>query len=49
MQTPAGLALSRTDLGPGEVSLPAVVRKVAGQCQEFLPSWAKELAYEAAY
>jgi hypothetical protein len=31
-QTSAGLALSRTDLGPGEVSLCVVARNVVGWC-----------------
>jgi hypothetical protein len=47
-QTPGCLALSHIELGPGEVSLRAVARNVAGRCQELLPPHAKELAREAA-
>jgi hypothetical protein len=46
-QTPAGLVLSHTSVGPGEVCLHGR-QNVAGWCQEFLPSWAKNLAHEAA-
>jgi hypothetical protein len=43
-QTPASLALSHTNLGPGNESFLVVARNVVGQCQEFLPSGAKEFA-----